>query len=497
MKKNKYFDIVAIISIIFICLGFTIKIIPNDTFYTIKIGELILENGIDMKDHFSWISNLPYTYPHWLYDVIMSVLYKIRGFSAIYCLNIIFYSIIGILIYQISKERTKNYVFSFILTIMAIGFLSPFITARAQVISFIIFIIEKYFLDKFLENGKFKNAIMIILMSLLLVNMHLATWIFFFVLFLPPIVSHYITLLIMKIRKTSSNFNIGRISFKTNDNVPKLFLIIVACLLTGFITPLGLTPFTYVFNQFAGDTLDIIQEYNNITISNCFSFFQIISVLSAIFLLTKEKIELSDLFLLLGLILMSLVAIRSLAYFIIIGSFAISNYIGKANKRISDEANKKLDYIFNKKSELLVILLCFVTVGVTLFYFNNTNDFYDDSKYPIKATEFIKKKLNTNDIRIFNEYYVGSYLLYNDIDVFIDSRSDLYTTPFNKLERDIFNDYVDVINNLNYEEVFNYYQVTHILLKKDNLLIKILSSDENYQEIYSDNYFIILERNNI
>ena len=53
------------------CIGFLIfififgtslvrKTFQNDTFYTIKIGELIFNNGIDMMDHFSFHTNLAY-----------------------------------------------------------------------------------------------------------------------------------------------------------------------------------------------------------------------------------------------------------------------------------------------------------------------------------------------------------------------------------------------------------------------------------------------------
>lgn len=496
MKKNKYFDLIIIISILFLCLGLTVKIIQNDIFYTIKIGDLILKNGIDMRDHFSWISSLPYTYPHWLFDVFISILYKIKGFDALYIFNIICYSVIGLLSYFISKKRTNNYVFSFVLTIMVIGFLVPYITTRAQIISFIIFIIEKYCLDKYLENGSKKNALIIILMSLLLVNIHLATWIFFFVLFLPPIASHYLSLLLKKIKKNKNNFHIGRINFSTNKHVPKLFIIIGTCLLTGFLTPLGLTPYTYVFNQFAGDTLGIISEYANINISNCFSFFQFIAVIVALFLLTKENVELEDLFLLLGLVLMSLVAIRSFAYLLIIGSFVISNYLGKINTIIPDKTIKKLNYIFSKKRELFTILICFVGIGFSFYYLGNSRiNYYSEKEYPVKAVEFIKRDLNEN-IKLFNEYEIGGFLLYNNINVFIDSRSDLYTIPFNKLERDIFNDYVSVIKELKYDEIFDYYDVTHILFSKDTLLVTTLNKDDNYQEIYSDEFFIIYEKVN-
>ena len=71
-KKVKIkFNILAIISILIYCFAITPKTFQNDTFYTIKIGEQIVQNGIDMKDHFSWHEDLPYTYPHWAYDVFM------------------------------------------------------------------------------------------------------------------------------------------------------------------------------------------------------------------------------------------------------------------------------------------------------------------------------------------------------------------------------------------------------------------------------------------
>jgi len=494
MKKNKFFDVVAITSIVLLCIGFTIRVVQNDIFYTIKIGDLILKNGIDMKDHFSWINNLPYTYPHWLFDILINLLYKFKGFDALYIFNVICYSIIGILTYFISKKRTNNYLFSFILTIFVTTFLITFITTRAQIVSYIIFIIEKYFLDKFLEDGKKKNAFIIILMSLLLVNLHLATWIFFFILFLPPIASHYISFLLKKLKKSTKDFSIGRVNFSTNKNIPKLFIIIGLCLLTGLLTPLGLTPYTYVFNQFAGDSLNCIGEYSNLTISNCFPFFQLLFIVISIFLLTNENIELDDLFLFLGLIFMSLIAIRSFAYLLIIGMFVFSNYLSKINKKISSKTNKKLDYIFNKKIELITILICFVFAGMLFYFSNSKKSYYPEQLYPVKAVEFIKNNL-TNDVRIFNQYEAGGYLLYNDIKVFIDSRSDLYTIPFNNLERDIFNDYSLAVYDLNYEKVFDYYKVTHILFSKENLIVTALNNDDNYEEIYSDNSFIIFKRN--
>lgn len=80
LKLNTKFTIIAIIALIIICFAITPITFQNDTFYTIKIGEHILENGIDMQDPFSWHEELPYTYPHWAYDVITYMVYNATGF---------------------------------------------------------------------------------------------------------------------------------------------------------------------------------------------------------------------------------------------------------------------------------------------------------------------------------------------------------------------------------------------------------------------------------
>ena len=89
VKLNKQtkiaFEILAIICLILLAIAITPKVFQNDTFYTIKIGQSIRQNGIDYKDHYSWHKDLKYLYPHWLYDVITSYIYDYcGGFQGLY-----------------------------------------------------------------------------------------------------------------------------------------------------------------------------------------------------------------------------------------------------------------------------------------------------------------------------------------------------------------------------------------------------------------------------
>ena len=104
---------------------------------------------------------------------------------------------------------------------------------------------------------------------------------------------------------------------------------------------------------------------------------------------------------------------------------------------------------------------------------------------------------------MYNEYNYGSYLLFQGIPVFIDSRADLYAPEFNgkkgkdgKYEgQDIFTDCINTSNiSKYYEDTFEKYDITHVITYKNSKLNILLSRDDKYLELYSDKKFVIYER---
>ena len=153
MKNNKRpLIIVSILIILMICVAFTSRTFQNDTFYTIKVGESIVKNGIDMKDHFS-IHKLDYTYPHWLYDVITYKIYKLGGFQGLYQTTILIFMIIGIIFYFANIKKNKSYFISLLFSILAMIMLARFITTRAQLITYLLFLIEIILIENLLKEG--------------------------------------------------------------------------------------------------------------------------------------------------------------------------------------------------------------------------------------------------------------------------------------------------------------------------------------------------------
>ena len=324
-KKTVKFHVLAIICIILFCVSLSPITMQNDTYYTIKIGEHILGNGIDMQDTFSWHEDLPYTYPHWAYDVATYLVYKVGGFLGIYIATAVLACILGIAIYFVNYKRAKNPVVSFIITLAAMYLLKDFIAARAQLVTFILFILTIYFIEQFLDTKKKRYAVGLIIIPIIIANVHLAVWPFYFVLFMPYIGEYIIALLsnsiqglrkiklkrmkskisdtdqteeakqkrekIEKLEQKIEQINERKQKLKEkaykleivhNPNVKYLILIMIICLFTGLLTPLGDTPYTYLIKTMQGNTTGHINEHLPLTLINNIEFMAVIIVFLAI-----------------------------------------------------------------------------------------------------------------------------------------------------------------------------------------------------------------------
>lgn len=548
MKEEKILNIkFVIMAIICICL-FIIAIVPkelqNDTFYTIKLGELILNNGIDMQEHFAWHEGLPYTYPHWLYDIIIYLIYAIGEFNGIYISSIVLGIILAITIYLTNAKLTKNTVIPFFTTILIIYMGKDFITARAQLITFILFVLTIYFIEQFLQTRKKKYAVGLILIPILIANIHAAVFPFYFVLYLPYIGEYLISILIKKgdfitkillksdeleIKKLEKEQELNekqkskltllirrveknkirleekknnpkepyKIIIENNKNVIWLMLIMIIAIFTGLLTPIGDTPYTYLIHTMQGNTTENISEHLPIILYNSKYILGYITIAICLISFTRAKIKLSDLFLLGGLIFLTIMSRRQSSLLLFIGILVINRFINRLIEMYDKNGvNEILVHFTSIIGRIIIYSIFAVFMVFNLKQIKNT-EIVSNKSYPIEATEFILNNLDVNNIRLFNEYNFGSYLLYKDIPVFIDSRADVYDPKFNGWKDDIFKDFINITNvSVDYEEKFQHYGITHLLIYTDSTLSKVLKKDANYCELYKDSNFIIYERLN-
>ena len=556
-KKTKIkFNVLAIFVIVLFCFALTPKTLQNDTYYTIAIGEYIMENGIDMQDPFSWHEDLPYTYPHWLYDVGTYLVFEagetigIGGFTAIYIVTVVLAITLGIVIYYAMNKICKNQLVSFFITLGVMYLLKSFICARAQLVTYILFVLTILFIEQFIETKKKRYIVYLIIIPIIIANVHCAVWPFYFILYLPYIAEYIIAMLTSsnlyyKIAIKSNKHKVKKLTLKNKDQekidaitqkietlqkeseefeakqrrrreqpykiilkkekcVKYLILVMIICIFTGLLTPLGDTPYTYLPKTMQGNTMENISEHLPLTLIDDVKTMVVIVLFLLILIFTDTKIKLRDLFMIAGLVLMAFMSRRQVSMFVLIGGFVFAKLlvalIDKYDKGGAEQAVNAITTIWGK----IITILLAILVVFTLYRGKINNPIVSTSSYPVKACDYILENIDVENMRIFNEYNYGSYLLYRGIPVFIDSRADLYTPEFNGTKneegeyegRDIFTDYINTTNiSRYYENTFKEYDITHVLIRKNTKLNMLLSRDkEHYKELYSDDNFIFYER---
>ena len=560
-KQTKIaFEILAIICLILLAIAITPKVFQNDTFYTIKIGQSIRQNGIDYKDHYSWHKDLKYLYPHWMYDVITSYIYDYcGGFAGLYIATIALAIFLGISLYYTNKKITKNQVISFLVSMFQLYFMENYTAARAQSITFPLFVLTILLIEKLLETGKIRYMLGLIIIPILIANLHSAVFPFYFILFLPylgediikriikkPIISvihkkileKQKQIYLDKIKKfeesdirieeykekvkdceskiKAENLKIEKYLLKTKDldsyklriatseNIKKLYIVFVICLFTGLLTPLKDMPYTYTYRIMKGNTTQAVSEHQPMILINEKKILISYGILLAILIFTKTKIRLRDLFFLSGLFILSIMTRRQESMLILFGGIVfariLTEFIQRKNPKLLLEIQEYLTTIFGEIGILIIVLLMSTKMINPKF----TQPYIDETSYPVEASHWIKEKLDYKNIKLFNDYNYGSYLLFEDIPVFIDSRCDLYTPEFNGtynkskkkfVGKDIFSDFLNVSQIATwYDNVFKEYGVTHVITGTSSKLNMLISRDPLYNKIYSDKNFIIYER---
>ena len=546
LHSKWFFAIIAVILIAIFCIAMTPVTLQNDTFYTIKIGEQITKTGIDMQDHFSWHEGLAYTYPHWLYDLITYYIYAGFGMTGIYVTTCILTVILGISLYIVNTKIAKNQLVSFILTVIVIYIIRGYIAARAQLLTFILFVWIIYCIEMFLENRKIRYAVGLVLISTLIANLHVAVWPFIFVLFLPYIAEYILALIAdiaiyrkisikilnfriklltkseknvdkkleleeklkdiiaknerIKVKREEDLKNPYKIKFNKNSNVKWLILVMIICAFTGLLTPLGDTPYTYLFKTMAGNTTQNINEHLPMTIIDETEALSAIVVILAILTFTKTKIKLSDLFMIGGLCLLMLASRRQFTMFCLIGILIVNKMLCGLFELYTKDGLERLTKMITGKVGYIIMIIVMLALSYHFYEPKQDDEYIDESDYPVQACDYIIQNIDLGEARFYNEYNYGSYMIYRGIPVFIDSRADLYAPEFSGKEDDIFMDFINTSNiGEFYEDTFDKYNITHVITYKNskmNMIIKE-TNDPNYKELYEDDYFTVYERINV
>lgn len=508
-RKSKIkFNIVILIAIILLAIATIPKTLQEDTFYMIKVGEYICQNGMkvvtNQVEPFAWHEGLNYRYPHWLMDVVIYLIYHVFDIGGIYLFTVLVGICLYVFLYYTNVKIAKNHVVSGIITIGTIYLLSGYITARSQIITYIACMATILGIERFIETKQKRYVIELIVASILVANCHAALFPVIIILYLPYIVEYIVSWIKEKIEKfkakrIKANSNIEKIKdrkiiIEKDKNAKWLIPIFIVILLTGFITPIKSMPYTYMIKSIQGNTMNYITEHQAVALIYVIPLLAIFMLIQILLTIRKTKIRLRDLIMLIGMSLLALISYKQLPIFII-GTMCIINKMmyhvinQKTKEKISQKANKVLK-VKNMIYAILGILL------IALLQYKNIapQSYIDKEEYPVLATSWLKTNVEIDKMKLFNDFNYGSYLLYKDIPVFIDGRADLYDPIFSLKEENIFLDYMKTTSlEIWYEDTLKKYGITHIITKTESNFNTYIQRNINCKNIYNDGSFSIYE----
>ncbi len=499
MKKNNVLNWILIIIVALFAISVVDKSFQNDTFFDIPIGKYIIENGIDMMDHFTWHTELTYTYSHWIFGIVEALLYDSFGFWGIYILVLILSCITAITIYIILDKMVNDKILSFILTMFTIYIGQGAFAARAQVVTFWLFILQFYCIEQLVKTNKNKYGIILFIIPIIIANVHASVWIISFIFYFPYI-AEFLIYNILKLLKEKGKIHIN-VTEKNNkliiekNNILKLIRVMILTTVTGLLTPLGDVPYIFLQNNITGLSSQYIAELQPLNIMQTGSILFMVSLYIGIIAFTKTKVKLTDAIYMLGFLLMTLAVYRSIFYLIFIGAFLLGRLLKSLLAEYNVNPFKDFEKLLNKPRNL--VLFCFIFLAISAYNILGkiAVQFVDVTSYPIQATEYILKNIDIENMRIYNSFNYGSYLELKGIKAFIDSRSEVYCEEFNDTE--ILKDVIDVESGkVNYKEIFEKYGITHALILNSNVINVYIAEDNDYKAIYHDDNFVIYEKLN-
>ena len=358
-KKKLFIYIISILLLILLIISICPKSMQNDTFWSIKVGERLLNEGIFGLDTFSIHDNLYYIAQHFITDILIYIIYSFMGFKGLYLLEILLTTVITGLLYILNKEVSKNKIIAYFMTVAQIVLLRGFIAVRAQMISYILLIIELILLEKYRKNDKNKYIVGLAVIPIIIANFHMGVYPLFFVFLVVNIIGY---------------FKIKFLCFETVEKsdkkrIKKLLLVLIIGIISSFINPYFIDGVLYPFKTFGNEFINTtIQEFKPYSVGFDGSIGLIyIGLITFIFIINKDKkIKVDDALLLAGTCFMSFSAIRYLCYYIIC-SYVSLKYLTSIINIINSRQYAKED----KKSIIYMFYIVFAIDFLTKVWYNS------------------------------------------------------------------------------------------------------------------------------
>ncbi len=455
----------------------------NDIWFLLNHGKYVIEHGFPVIEPFSMHHGFSFVMQQWLSAVIFYLTYSVLGkYGLLLVVNIINLLILYFT-YKLCILLTDNRKrLSIILTcITDVLLLTSFIIPRPQIFTYLLLIITLYIMEKFIRFKDTKLIYFLPLISLLQINLHASMWFMIFLFMLPYIVSLFI----------------NKLKDKNDNRIFKLLIIMVLMFLVGFINPYTTKNMFYVFTSYGNMYINnsVIEMFPPIKLLdskalNIYTFLHYLTVLGiiSIYIVNKKaKLNLANMLLLLGVLILATTSIRSYPL-LVIGAVPFLGYNLKFLFPNQKEIKYSIKDFFNR--QYILVLIIFVTFLIGTLFIKKVS-FTNELKPGI---DYLEKKHDLKSIVLYTNYNNGSYAEYRGLKPYIDTRAEVFLKSNNHKE-DIMMEYYFIQNGLlDYDKFINKYNFTHMIISKNDPILLNVSKDKRYRIIYKGKGYKIYER---
>jgi hypothetical protein len=262
------------------------------------------------------------------------------------------------------------------------------------------------------------------------------------------------------------------------------------------VNPFGIHAFLFPFRLVSEPYLmDHVQEFLSPNFHGFAPYRYLLLFLIGILGFSKARITATELMLILSFTSMSLYSARYIPLCAIVyapilskyGDILIKKYEGRGSRLLHQRSSAydEIDASAKGYAIPLVVLVFFAALAAGKIPVRST-----EKSTPTAAIDFLR----ANPIRgnMFNNDEIGDHVIYNlypQYKVFVDGRLDMYGTR-------ILKEYDQVISlKSGWRNVLAKYDINFVFYYTDSLLSRILTSDEGWRKIYTDNVATIFLRN--
>jgi hypothetical protein len=443
-----------------------------DMWWHLATGRHILEQRtIPREDIFSYtVPGRRWITHEWLTQVAMAGLHRLGGRPALMLASAAVVTVAFALVYL--QCRGKPYVAVFAVLVAAVASAITW-GPRPQMINILLMALFTALIERYRQNGG-RAIWWLPLLTVVWVNMHSG---FFLGLGLlgAVLVGDGAALILERVTPRTL----------TPQKWRNLALALLLCVLAALVNPNGHHMLLYPFETLGSDAMQTyIQEWYSPDFHRIeyWPFALLLLGGAVVLILSRQKVEWTDLLLFFGFGFAGLLSARHIPLFAVVAAPVVTRAL--ADVRVPASRRPRL-VVLNWVILSLVVAIAGMWIADKL----EEDRQAEALRYPVEALAYIRER-GLVDERVYNSYNWGGYLIWKGVPVYIDGRADVYMDEF-------MDEYVLAYQlRGDWRIPLETYDVDYVLIERRASLGQVLEEAPEWERVYEDEVAVIFVREN-